>query len=125
MALQRIRQRFAALNPAPTRQIPILVAASGPKMLRLVAQHADIWHSLAKGDDVGDKSRLLDEYCLELGRDPAEIERSTFVSGDPWQVGPRYRDHGITLFTVLTSGPDFDLDEVRRWIAWRDEQNRG
>ena len=122
-ALQRIRQRFAALNPAPTRKIPILLAASGPKMLRLVAQHADIWHSLAKGDDVADKSRLLDKYCLELGRDPAEIERSAFVSGEPSRVGPRYRDHGITSFTVLTSGPDFNLDEARRWIAWRDEQN--
>jgi alkanesulfonate monooxygenase SsuD/methylene tetrahydromethanopterin reductase-like flavin-dependent oxidoreductase (luciferase family) len=48
VALQRIQQRFARLNPASTRRIPLLVAASGPKMLRLVAQHADIWHTLVK-----------------------------------------------------------------------------
>jgi len=124
VALRRIQQRFAILNPVPTRKIPILVAGGGQRMLRLVARHADIWHTLAKGDEVGDKSRLLDQYCHERGRDPDEIERSAFVSGDPSQVGPRYRDYGVTLFTVLTSGPDFDLDEVRRWIAWRDEQNR-
>jgi probable F420-dependent oxidoreductase len=124
VALQRIEERLAAVNPAPTRRIPILVAGSGPKMLRLVAQHADIWHTLADEDDLGDQSRRLDRYCVELGRDPAEIERSAFVGGDPVQVGPRYRDYGITMFTVLTSGPDFDLDEARRWISWRDEQNR-
>ena len=84
---------------------------------------ADIWHTFADGDELGRKSDVLDQHCLELGRDPAEIERSTFVDGDPWEVGPRYRDHGITLFTVFTSGPDFNLAELRRWIAWRDELN--
>jgi probable F420-dependent oxidoreductase len=122
-ALQRIQQRFLTLNPAPTRKIPILVAGGGQKMLRLVAQHADIWHTFADGDELSAKSRVLDQHCLELGRDPAEIERSAFVSGDPWQVGPRYRDRGVNLFTVFTSGPDFDLAELRRWITWRDEQN--
>jgi probable F420-dependent oxidoreductase len=123
VALERIKQRFLALDPAPTRKIPILVAGGGQKMLRLVARHADIWHTFADGDDLGDKSRALDQHCLELGRDPGEIERSVFVRDDPWQAGPRYRDRGITLFTVFTSGPDFDLTELRRWIAWRDDQN--
>ena len=122
-ALRRIRQRFAVLNPAPARPIPVLLAAGGPKMLRLTAEHADIWHTLAKEDEVGGLSRSLDGHCHELGRDPAEIERSAFVSGDPRQVGPRYLAHGITLFTVMTSGPDFDLGEARRWIDWRDERN--
>ena len=122
VALRRIRQRLATVNPAPTRPIPILVAAGGPKMLRLVAQHADIWHTLAKGDDIGDASRLLDRYCVELGRDPAEIERAAFADGDPWQTGPLLRDQGVSLFTVVAMGPDFDLDELERWIAWRDEQ---
>ncbi|HEX8630025.1 MAG TPA: LLM class F420-dependent oxidoreductase [Catenuloplanes sp.] len=122
-ALHRIERRFAALTPAPTRRIPVLVAGGGPKTLRLVARHADIWHTFAAGDELGQKSRLLDGYCHDLGRDPGEIERSAFVSGDPWDVGPRYRDHGVTLFAVITSGPDFDLAELRRWIAWRDDQN--
>ncbi|MCD5314067.1 LLM class F420-dependent oxidoreductase [Kineosporia babensis] len=122
-ALQRIEQRLAVLNPVPTRKVPILVAGGGPKTLRLVAQHADIWHTFAEGDDLGHKSQVLDQYCRELGREPDAIERSTFVKGDPWEVGPRYRDHGITLFTIFTSGPHFDLNELRRWIAWRDDQN--
>ena len=123
LALRRIEDRFAVLDPPPTRRIPVLMGGGGPKMLRLVAQHADIWHTFADGADLAGKSRVLDQHCRDLGRDPAEIERSTFVEGDPWEAGPRHRDHGITLFTVFTSGPDFDLTEARRWITWRDEQN--
>jgi alkanesulfonate monooxygenase SsuD/methylene tetrahydromethanopterin reductase-like flavin-dependent oxidoreductase (luciferase family) len=92
-------------------------------MPRLVARHADIWHTFAAGDELVAKARVLDQQCLEVGRDPGEIERSAFVAGDPWEVGPRYRDAGVTLFTVFTSGPDFDLTDVRRWLTWRDEQN--
>jgi probable F420-dependent oxidoreductase len=121
---QRVQDVAVALRRLSALDTPLLLAAGGPKMLRLTAQHAGIWHSLAKEHEVGDRSRLLDQYCRELGRDPAEIERSAFVSGDPREVGPRYREHGITLFTVLTSGPDFDLGELRSWITWRDEQNR-
>jgi alkanesulfonate monooxygenase SsuD/methylene tetrahydromethanopterin reductase-like flavin-dependent oxidoreductase (luciferase family) len=93
-ALQRIERRLAALNPPPTRKVPILVAADGPRALRLVAQHADIWHTFADGDALGKKSQQLDGYCHEVGRDPAGIERSCFVEGDPWIVGPPLRDHG-------------------------------
>ena len=122
-ALQRIERRLAVLNPPPTRKIPILVAADGPKVLRLVAQHADIWHTFADGEALGEKSRQLDGYCRDIGRDPAEIERSCFVEGDPWYVGPQLRKHGVGIFTVIAEGPHYDLDDVRRWLVWRDEQN--
>jgi alkanesulfonate monooxygenase SsuD/methylene tetrahydromethanopterin reductase-like flavin-dependent oxidoreductase (luciferase family) len=122
-ALQRIERRLAVLNPPPTRKLPILVAADGPKALRLVARHADIWHTFADGDALGEKSRQLDSYCRDLGRDPAEIDRSCFVAGDPRQAGPPLRGHGVSMFTVITHGPNYDLDELRRWLAWRDEQN--
>jgi hypothetical protein len=29
----------------------------------------------------------------------------------------------VRLFTVGISGPDFDFDEVRRWLRWRDAKN--
>src|SRR5579859_795863 len=44
-ALPRIESRLAKLNPAPTRDIPLLIGGKGPKKtLRLVAEHGDIWH---------------------------------------------------------------------------------
>jgi probable F420-dependent oxidoreductase len=121
-ALQRIERRLALLNPPPLRKIPILVAADGPKALRLVARHADIWHTFADGDELAAKSRELEGYCRELGRDPAEIERSAFVHGDPATLGPSLREHGVGLFTVIAYGPDYDLTELRDWLAWRDGQ---
>jgi hypothetical protein len=29
---------------------------------------------------------------------------------------------GVTLFTVGTSGPDYDLSLVKEWVTWRDAQ---
>jgi probable F420-dependent oxidoreductase len=50
-SLQRIEHRFAVLNPPPTRKIPILIGGGGEqKTLRLVARHADIWHTFSEGE---------------------------------------------------------------------------
>lgn len=122
-ALQRIERRLTRLHPRPTRKVPILVAADGPKALRLVARYADIWHTFADGDVFSEKSRQLDGFCRELHRDPATVERSVFVEGDPWTVGTRLRERGAAMFTLMTHGPDFGMDELRRWLAWRDEHN--
>jgi probable F420-dependent oxidoreductase len=123
-ALARIEKRLARLNPAPTRKIPVLIGGGGEKKtLRLVARHADVWHTFAEGDALAHKTQILVQHCAEAGRDPAEIERSVLVGGNPQKAGPRLRDLGVTLFTIGASGPDYDFAELRDWIAWRDEQN--
>jgi hypothetical protein len=58
-----------------------------------------------------------------VGRDPSEIELSSGVSGKPADSGPALLDLGVSLFTVGVGGPDYDLSDVRAWIAWRDEIN--
>ena len=45
------------------------------------------------------------------------------VSGSPDELGPKLRSIGASLFTVGVGGPDYDLSDLRRWIAWRDSQN--
>jgi len=124
-ALPRIEARLARLNPAPTRKIPVLIGGGGEKKtLRLVARHADIWHSFGDAETLERKLAVLHQHCAEAGRDPAEIEISVGVQGSPEKIGPRLRALGASLFTVGVGGPDYDLSGLRDWIAWRDSQNR-
>ena len=125
-ALPRIEKRFGALNPAPTRDIPVLIGGGGEKKtLRLVAKHADIWHGFGDPEVVERKVAVLDEWCATEGRDPAEIERSTGVEGSPDQTGQQLYDLGVRMFTVGLSGPDYDLGKLRDWLAFRDDVNAG
>jgi probable F420-dependent oxidoreductase len=123
-SLDRIERRWAALNPAPTRKIPILIGGGGEqKTLRYTARHADIWHSFGDVNVLRRKCGILDEWCSAEGRDPAEIERSIGVNRDPGQVGAELVAAGATLFTVGVGGPKYDLGLVQDWVAWRNEQN--
>ncbi|MEP6852537.1 MAG: LLM class F420-dependent oxidoreductase [bacterium] len=124
-ALPRIASRWAALNPAPTRDIPVLIGGGGErKTLRLVAQHASIWHTFGDLETFQHKSSVLAQWCTEIGRDSGEIERSVGVpGGKPDEVGTPYVEAGARLFTIGVGGPDFDLSRVRDWVSWRDSVN--
>lgn len=124
-ALPRIEHRLDRLNPAPTRHIPVLIGGGGEKKtLRLVAQHADIWHSFGDVATILHKHDVLNEWCRKVGRDPGEIERSAAApEGDPDDVGQPFLDAGTRLFTVGLGGPSYDLGRLAEWVAWRDERN--
>jgi probable F420-dependent oxidoreductase len=123
-ALPRIEARWGRLNPAPTREIPVLIGGSGEqKTLRLVARHADIWHSFATPEVLDHKLEVLRRWCEVEGRDIAEIEISNEQRSKDLVMADMLRERGVTLFTVGISGPDYDLDIVREWLAWRDQQN--
>jgi probable F420-dependent oxidoreductase len=121
-ALPRIKARLAAGNPAPTRDIPVLIGGGGErKTLRVVAEHADVWHSFGDLDTLTRKSAVLDEHGAAVGRDTAAlVERSVGVSAPPEDVADALVAAGVTLFTVGVSGPDYDLSLAERWVAWRD-----
>ena len=78
--LPRIKSRLAKLNPAPTRDIPILIGGQGErKTLRLVAEHGDMWHGFVDRNTYPRKAEVLAEHCAAVGRDPKTIERSAGV----------------------------------------------
>ncbi|MFI5778252.1 LLM class F420-dependent oxidoreductase [Nocardia sp. NPDC051570] len=119
--LVRIDARLKKLNPQPLHDIPILIGGGGEKKtLRLVAEYGNIWHTFADVDVLEHKSKILAEHCADVGTDPAGIERSV-----DWPGAEKARalvQAGATLFTVGSSGPDYDLSEVEAAIRWRDEQ---
>jgi alkanesulfonate monooxygenase SsuD/methylene tetrahydromethanopterin reductase-like flavin-dependent oxidoreductase (luciferase family) len=69
-----------APKPIQTAGPPLLIGAWGDRMLRVVAEHADIWnipgppHNSVEA--LAERSQMLDRACESIGRDPAEVERS-------------------------------------------------
>ena len=128
--LPRVRARWERLVPAPTRRIPILIGGQGErKTLRLVAQHADIWHTFTPLDDLGRKIAVLHEWCEREGRDPADIELSTgyTVRGFGPLLEPdaatRLFGLGFRLIVPAIDGPDYDLSPLTALLQWRDHVN--
>jgi F420-dependent oxidoreductase-like protein len=84
------RLEGARCEPKPVQKPhpPIVVGASRPKMLRVVAAHANEWNTPAQGvDEWARQSAAIDAACAELGRDPGEIRRSVQVFLHPAQEG--------------------------------------
>ncbi|MGV9862712.1 LLM class F420-dependent oxidoreductase [Rhodococcus koreensis] len=118
--LPRITARFAKLEPAPTRHIPILIGGGGEKKtLPLVGKYGDIWHSFSDMDTYKRKSGILAGYAHDAGRSPESIQHSTSWPGV--DDAAAHVDAGVTLFTVGVGGPDYDLGTLKEAIAWRDE----
>jgi len=129
--LPRIESRWAKLNPAPlgrrtpsgSRDIPVLIGGGGEKKtLRLVAQHADIWHSFSDVETLQRKLGILRQHCADVGRDPDEIEISTGVHGrGPTEAAAdQLLEAGASLFTVGVGGPDYDLGALKNLLRWRE-----
>ncbi len=73
VSLPVIEERWRQLNPPPTRDIPILIGGGGEKKtLRIVAQHADIWHSFSDAPTLERKLGLA-EHGQAVGRDMSEV----------------------------------------------------
>ncbi len=80
------RLRNAVLAPPPRRRIPLLVAADGPRMLRLTARYADAWNTAWYGepdDDLRSALAALDDALDAEGRPRPDVART---------VGVRVRD---------------------------------
>ena len=119
-----IRSRWEKLNPPPTRRIPVLIGGGGErKTLRIVAEHADIWHSFSDVPTLERKLGTLARHAADVGRDVSEIEISTELRRRTPAEADQQVAMGATLFTLGISAPDFKLERVRDWLAWRDEHN--
>jgi probable F420-dependent oxidoreductase len=103
-----VTTRDAVLEPPPSRDIPILVAAFGPRMLRLTARHADSWNTAWFGaPDERLRARLdrLDAALEAEGRDPATLQRT---------VGIEVRDPGLAPLVEPADEPEDDEEGIDR-----------
>jgi probable F420-dependent oxidoreductase len=119
-----IKDRWAKDPPRPVRgTIPILIGGGGEKVtLRITAQYADLWHGFGDPQTWGAKNAILDDWCRQLGRNPADIARIAPIDApsidrvDDWvKVGATQAICGI--------GTPFDLGPIRQLLQWRDRAN--
>ena len=116
-ALPRIRARLGSLTPAPVGPLPILVGGGGERVtLRLTAQHADAWNGFGPVESWRHKNEVLDRWCAEVGRDPAEIERTVSIEADDVDGVVAFVDAGAS-HVIVEVGHPFDLAPVERAIA--------
>ncbi len=124
VGLERIEARWQKLNPAPTREIPVMIGGQGEqKTLRLVARHADIWHSFVKPDVLPHKLDVLSTWAEKEGRDLSGLVVSNELQGRDVDIADALYAGGTRLFTLGFGGPDFDYDIVAGWLRWRDAKN--
>jgi alkanesulfonate monooxygenase SsuD/methylene tetrahydromethanopterin reductase-like flavin-dependent oxidoreductase (luciferase family) len=120
----------------PHVDVPIGVAATGPRGLAVAARHAAWWITFGhptqaaamSGPEclnaVRDQVLGLESACKSIGRDPAEIRRLLLVgmSSEPWlssvesftELANNYADIGITDIVLHAPQPVsiFDYDPV-------------
>jgi probable F420-dependent oxidoreductase len=101
----------------PRQRLPILVAARGPRMLRLTAEHADAWNTAWFGmpDDRLER-RLADLHaaCAEVGRDPATLEITVGVTVKA-EADDEWGRPGAPA--ALIAEPDVIADGLRAYAA--------
>ncbi len=118
-SLQRIRRRLPELNPGPAGDLPVLIGGGGEKVtLRLVAEYADAWNTFGPPSNFAHKNEVLDRWCAEVGRDPAEIERTVAIQGGDVDDAEAFVEAGATHLIVMTGHP-FDLAPVERLLHLR------
>ncbi|HVE62888.1 MAG TPA: LLM class F420-dependent oxidoreductase [Mycobacteriales bacterium] len=117
-ALPRIRARLSKLHPGPIQlPLPLCIGGGGERVtLRLVAEYAHMWNGFGPPERFALKSRVLDEWCDKLGRDPAEIERTALVSVEALDRTEEWTAAGATHLIAMTPHP-FDLAPVEKALA--------
>lgn len=120
----------APFEPKPLQKPypPILIGGVGPKVVQpLVARHADIWHFFVREGGMPAAKKLVahfDGVCAQVGRDPAEIQKSTSLSLDQLKLPAdelraliqTYADLGVRYF-IVSMFPDYDAAALRRFAT--------
>ncbi|HUR17171.1 MAG TPA: LLM class flavin-dependent oxidoreductase [Candidatus Limnocylindrales bacterium] len=119
-------------EPLPVqRRLPLMIGGSGErKTLRTVAKYADMWNMSGSVEKVAHKMAVLDQHCADVGRDPAEIERTISCKlflrsseGESRQLLERTMEQNLTPLTNIESDDTFWVETpaqtAERLIAYK------
>lgn len=111
----------AYCEPPPDPVPPIVVGASGEKILKVVARLADGWNTGANFAEFQQRYALLRQYCQEIGRDPNAITVSLYTHAyfpeNIADFAPRAEDYRRADVILLGPTPADALVEIQRYAA--------
>ncbi len=122
-SLPIIKERMTKEIPAPVRNpIPIMIGGGGEKVtLKITAQYADLWNGFGPPETWSHKNKVLDNWCAEVGRNPAEIERTVSLNQDDVPANlDAYADAGATHM-ILGMAVPANYDLIEQLVSWRDQ----
>lgn len=109
----QLHEAYCQPKPIQKPYPPFAIGADGEQALRVVARQADIWDcSVDTPAEYRRKAELVDQYCREIGRDPASIEHSRHISVDPSDLDAAreetraFMQVGVTHFIYHVPVPD-------------------
>ncbi len=96
---------------------PILIGARGPRMMKLTAQHADIWnwytiYERNHPDTMMDSMADMDAACAEFDRDPLGLRRSVTVAVAPTD---RTDTESVGLGDPIAGSPEEIAETLREY----------
>ena len=115
--------RDCELLPTPARAggPPLLIGSKGERMLRIALPHVEAWNvwfsdTRNAPDGVPPLRELVDGIAREVGRDPADIERTVAVLVRlPGGEGRLQGDPEMTAPTALEGPPDVIAEGLRAY----------
>jgi alkanesulfonate monooxygenase SsuD/methylene tetrahydromethanopterin reductase-like flavin-dependent oxidoreductase (luciferase family) len=73
----------APFSPKPVQErMPVLIGGKRPRMLRLIARHADIWDASGSPEEVARAGAIIDQHCEEFGRPAGSVLRGVSLGAD-------------------------------------------
>lgn len=117
----RYRITDAPCDPKPVQgRLPLLIGGSGEKRtMRIAATHADEWNAWGSPADFERRTPILHAHCAAVGRDPAQIARSTqalvYLSTNEQWLAP-LREQMSTRPVLLGTPPEM-VEQVAAYDA--------
>jgi len=115
----------APFAPKPLQShLPFMIGGGRPKMLKLIAKHADIWDSGRTPAELRQGIETITAHCDEFGRDPRSIVHSVSLGADKLEnpVGfaemvREYRAAGASQLLFDLPLSEAGIDSTRRIAA--------
>ena len=86
--------------------------------LRLVAEYADMSNTPGATDVLRHKNLVIDEWCARVGRNPAQIERTTNIPVSAIERIAEFVEAGAQRLQIQLDHP-FDLEPVEAALKQR------